>query len=168
MSGHQPPVGRGALAEVSTGDRGGHGAGPRPARANATVGGRHTASSHIGPKQPAAPATSRGAGPELAPDRPPNHRRALPTAAARLHSAPARWPRRDASKAQRPPTRIASSYKEPIVRDLTLWQIDMGDGTWAVSCRTCRLSYRGPKAGADLLFDTHQCEPVLPLPPQTR
>jgi len=49
MSGHQPPVGRGALAEVSTGDRGGHGAGPRLARANATVGGRHTASSHIGP-----------------------------------------------------------------------------------------------------------------------
>ena len=53
--------------------------------------------------------------------------------------------------------------KELTVRNLTLWQIDMGDGTWAVSCRTCRLSYRGPKAGADLLFDTHRCEPVIPL-----
>jgi hypothetical protein len=45
----------------------------------------------------------------------------------------------------------------------TLWQIDMGDGTWAVSCRTCRLSYRGPKPQADLLFDSHLCEPVVPL-----
>ena len=53
------------------------------------------------------------------------------------------------------------------MRTPTLWQIDMGDGTWAVSCRTCRLS-RGPKAGADLLFDTHLCEPVVPLRPQTR
>ena len=54
------------------------------------------------------------------------------------------------------------------MRNPTLWQIDMGDGTWAVSCRPCRLSYRGPKAGADLLFDTHLCEPVIPLPEQTR
>ena len=54
------------------------------------------------------------------------------------------------------------------MRTRTLWQIDMGDGTWAVSCRTCRLSYRGPKAGADLLFDTHLCEPVVPLREQTR
>ena len=54
------------------------------------------------------------------------------------------------------------------MRTRTLWQIDMGDGTWAVACRTCRLSYRGPKAGADLLFDTHQCEPADPLGEQTR
>ena len=54
------------------------------------------------------------------------------------------------------------------MRTRTLWQIDMGDGTWAVACRICRLSYRGPKAGADLLFDTHQCEPVVPLGEQTR
>ena len=54
------------------------------------------------------------------------------------------------------------------MRNPTLWQIDMDDGSWAVSCRTCRLSYRGPKAGADLLFDTHQCEPVILLPEQTR
>jgi hypothetical protein len=54
------------------------------------------------------------------------------------------------------------------MRTRTLWQIDMGDGSWAVACRTCRLSYRGPKAGADLLFDTHQCEPLVPLRAQTR
>jgi hypothetical protein len=54
------------------------------------------------------------------------------------------------------------------VRNLTLWQIDMADGSWAVSCATCWLSYRGPKAGADLLFDTHQCEQVIPLRAQTR
>jgi hypothetical protein len=54
------------------------------------------------------------------------------------------------------------------MRTPVLWQIDMGDGSWAVSCRTCRLTYRGPKSGADLLFDTHQCEPVVPLRAQTR
>ena len=32
----------------------------------------------------------------------------------------------------------------------TTWLIDMGDGTWAVSCMACRIAlYRGPKAGAD-------------------
>jgi len=30
------------------------------------------------------------------------------------------------------------------------WLIDMGDGTWAVSCMACRIAlYRGPKAGAE-------------------
>ena len=30
------------------------------------------------------------------------------------------------------------------------WQIDMGDGTWAVCCMACRLAlYRGPKPVAD-------------------
>jgi hypothetical protein len=29
--------------------------------------------------------------------------------------------------------------------DATLWQIDMGDGTWAVCCLACQRSlYRGP------------------------
>jgi len=33
----------------------------------------------------------------------------------------------------------------------TTWLIDMGDGTWAVSCMACRIAlYRGPKAGAEL------------------
>ena len=32
----------------------------------------------------------------------------------------------------------------------TTWLIDMGDGTWAVSCMACRIAlYRGAKAGAD-------------------
>ena len=32
----------------------------------------------------------------------------------------------------------------------TTWLIDMGDGTWAVSCMACRIAlFRGPKAGAD-------------------
>jgi hypothetical protein len=49
------------------------------------------------------------------------------------------------------------------MRNATLWTVDMGDGTWAVSCRSCRLYYRGSKLQADLLFDTHLCEPVVPL-----
>jgi hypothetical protein len=45
-----------------------------------------------------------------------------------------------------------------------LWQIDMGDGTWAVCCMACRVAlYRGPKVGADRTFARHRCEPVLPL-----
>jgi hypothetical protein len=53
--------------------------------------------------------------------------------------------------------------------DATLWQVDMGDGTWAVCCLACRLSlYRGPKTTADRVFDTHVCEPVVPLTPTTR
>ena len=46
----------------------------------------------------------------------------------------------------------------------TTWLIDMGDGTWAVSCMACRITlYRGPKAGADLAAGRHNCEPVIPL-----
>jgi hypothetical protein len=45
----------------------------------------------------------------------------------------------------------------------TTWLIDMGDGTWAVSCMACRIAlYRGPKAGADRAARGHYCEPVLP------
>jgi hypothetical protein len=45
-----------------------------------------------------------------------------------------------------------------------IWLIDMGDGTWAVYCKACRLSlYRGPKAGADRTAAAHYCEPVLPV-----
>ena len=44
------------------------------------------------------------------------------------------------------------------------WLIDMGDGTWAVSCMACRIAlYRGPKAGADRAARGHHCEPVVPL-----
>jgi hypothetical protein len=46
----------------------------------------------------------------------------------------------------------------------TTWLIDMGDGTWAVSCMACRIAlYRGPKAGAERAARAHSCEPVLPL-----
>ncbi len=46
----------------------------------------------------------------------------------------------------------------------SLWLIDLGDGTWAVSCLACRIAlYRGPKAGADRAAAAHACEPVLPL-----
>ena len=47
----------------------------------------------------------------------------------------------------------------------TIWQIDMGDGTWAVCCMVCRLPlYRGRKlAAAERVFANHLCEPVVPL-----
>ena len=46
----------------------------------------------------------------------------------------------------------------------TTWLIDMGDGTWAVSCMACRITlYRGPKAGADRAARGHYSEPVIPL-----
>jgi hypothetical protein len=46
-----------------------------------------------------------------------------------------------------------------------IWQVDMGDGTWAVCCMACRLPlYRGPKlATATRVFRRHLCEPVVPL-----
>jgi hypothetical protein len=45
-----------------------------------------------------------------------------------------------------------------------IWLINMGDGTWAVYCKACRLPlYRGPKAGADRTAANHSCEPVVPL-----
>jgi hypothetical protein len=53
--------------------------------------------------------------------------------------------------------------------DATLRQVDMGDGTRAVCCLTCRLPlYRGPKPIADRVFDTHLCEPVVLLTPTSR
>ena len=45
-----------------------------------------------------------------------------------------------------------------------IWLIDLGDGTWAVSCMACRIAiYHGPKAGADRAAARHFCEPVLHL-----
>jgi hypothetical protein len=50
--------------------------------------------------------------------------------------------------------------------DATLWQVDMGDGTWAVCCLACRLPlFRGSHAEADPVFDTHASEPVFPFTP---
>ena len=46
----------------------------------------------------------------------------------------------------------------------SLWQIDMGDGTWAVCCMACRLAlYRGTKRTANRVFTRHRWEPVVPL-----
>jgi hypothetical protein len=51
-----------------------------------------------------------------------------------------------------------------VPRRLT-WQVDLGDGTWAVCCLACRLPlYRGPKLNApERAFRPHLCEPVVPL-----
>jgi hypothetical protein len=70
------------------------------------------------------------------------------------------------------PTRLlppsSSSLEGALMLDATLWQVDMGDGTWAVCCLTCQTPlYRGPKPIADLVFDTHGCERVLPLTTST-
>jgi hypothetical protein len=67
---------------------------------------------------------------------------------------------------RRPPLTTARTnpWEELQMPYRTLWQIDMGDGTWAVCCMACRLAlYRGPKAGADRALASHRCEPVLPL-----
>ena len=59
---------------------------------------------------------------------------------------------------------VPPSWKEPLMLDATLWQVDMGDGTWAVCCLACRLPLsRGAKPTADRVFDSHVCEPVVPL-----
>jgi hypothetical protein len=53
--------------------------------------------------------------------------------------------------------------------DATVRQVDLGDGTHAVVCLACqRPLYRGPKPIADLLADTHGCEPVVPSPSPPR
>ena len=43
------------------------------------------------------------------------------------------------------------------------WQIDMGDGTWAVCCMACRLAlYRGDKRTADRVFAATAANPSSP------
>jgi hypothetical protein len=62
------------------------------------------------------------------------------------------------------PRPVRSSGRSPVMARGTTWQIDMGDGTWAVCCMACRLAlYRGDKRTADRVFAGHRCEPVLPL-----
>jgi hypothetical protein len=63
-----------------------------------------------------------------------------------------------------PVSAVPLSKGVPAMIDATLWQVDMGDGTWAVSCMACRIAlYRGPKAGAERAARGHYCEPVIPL-----
>jgi hypothetical protein len=62
------------------------------------------------------------------------------------------------------PLPTPTSWKELHMPYRSLWQIDMGDGTWAVCCTACRLAlYRGTKRTADRVFRGHRCEPVVPL-----
>jgi hypothetical protein len=59
---------------------------------------------------------------------------------------------------------VRSLGRSPVMARGSTWQIDMGDGTWAVCCMACRLAlYRGDKRTADRVFAGHRCEPVLPL-----
>jgi hypothetical protein len=59
---------------------------------------------------------------------------------------------------------VRSSGRSPVMARRPLWQIDMGDGTWAVCCMACRLAlFHGPKRTADRVFAGHRCEPVVPL-----
>jgi hypothetical protein len=62
------------------------------------------------------------------------------------------------------PRPIRSPGRSPVMARGSTWQIDMGDGTWAVCCMACRLPlYRGDKRTADRVFNGHRCEPVVPL-----
>ena len=50
-----------------------------------------------------------------------------------------------------------------IISDASLWEINMGDGSWTVCCLVCqRTLFRGAKARADQVFDTHLCPPIQP------
>jgi hypothetical protein len=41
---------------------------------------------------------------------------------------------------------------------LTVWLIDMGDGTWATACRRCRSAlFRGPERQATRVARDHHC-----------
>jgi hypothetical protein len=62
------------------------------------------------------------------------------------------------------PRPIPRHGRSPVMARGSLWQINMGDGTWAVCCMACRLAlYRGEKRTADRVFAGHRCEPVVPL-----
>jgi hypothetical protein len=42
------------------------------------------------------------------------------------------------------------------------WLVDMGDGTWAVSCSRCKLFlYRGQRRHANRVYRGHRCEPAV-------
>jgi hypothetical protein len=138
------------------------------AKTSATACGRWEASCAYRPPAPPARAANRDADTQRSAHAPTTRT----TIGAALGWSPPYRPRAAwQAKPATNPSHHHSSHRparELIMRTPVLWQIDMGDGSWAVSCRTCRLTYRGPKTGADLLFDTHQCEPVVPRRAQTR
>jgi hypothetical protein len=98
-------------------------------------------------------ALSRGLRDTLSRQRPPPARHRSPTPPAIPPANP------------RPRSRpVRSPGRSPVMARGSTWQIDMGDGTWAVCCMACRLAlYRGDKRTADRVFAGHRCEPVLPL-----
>jgi hypothetical protein len=62
------------------------------------------------------------------------------------------------------PRPVRAPGRSPAMARGSTWQIDMGDGTWAVCCMACRLPlYRGDKRTADRIFAGHRCEPIVPL-----
>ena len=116
--------------------------------------GTRTARRLPGTASPATDLTlSRGlAGPLHRQRQPPADHR-FPTPPAIPHATPRPRPRP-----------VGSPGRSPVMARGSTWQIDMGDGTWAVCCMACRLAlYRGDKRTADRVFAGHRCEPVVPL-----
>jgi hypothetical protein len=94
-------------------------------------------------------------------DRP--DRQPRPPAQRPAPAQPARPPA-TLSRARPRPHPVRSSGRSPVMARGSTWQIDMGDGTWAVCCMACRLAlYRGNKRTADRVFASHRCEPIVPL-----
>jgi hypothetical protein len=92
--------------------------------------------------------------------------RGLPQVLGRQRRPPAQTPSpiQSATPPAANPRPIRSSGRSPVMARGSTWQIDMGDGTWAVCCMACRLAlYRGTKRTADRVFAGHRCEPVIPL-----
>jgi hypothetical protein len=90
----------------------------------------------------------------------PGHQRRPP--AHRPSPTPLAIPTPATSRAR--PRPVRSSGRSPVMARGSTWQIDMGDGTWAVCCMACQLAlYRGDKRTADRIFAGHRCEPVIPL-----
>jgi hypothetical protein len=91
----------------------------------------------------------------------PPHRQRRPLPRRRSPTPPATPP---ATPRRTRPHPVRSSGRSPVMARGSTWQIDMGDGTWAVCCMACRLAlYRGDKRTADRVFAGHRCEPVVPL-----
>jgi hypothetical protein len=99
-------------------------------------------------------ALSRGLTAAPGRQRPPPNRHRSPT-------PPVTLPAPRLRRCSRP---VRSPGRRPVMARGSTWQIDMGDGTWAVCCMACRLAlYRGDKRTADRIFTGHRCEPVVPL-----
>jgi hypothetical protein len=106
-----------------------------------------------------SPATDLALTPGLTDDPLSRHRQ--PAAHRHSPTPPATPPPANPRPGPRP---VRSPGRSPVMARGTTWQINMGDGTWAVCCTACRLPlYRGDKRTADRVFAGHRCEPVVPL-----